>query len=165
MATTSTTPTHLPAIEPHLRGEAGRELQATLLDLVDLALTGKQLHWSVVGTHFRALHLQLDELVDSWHELADAVAERAVAIGTFPDGQAGAVAARSLARPLEAGEIEDHVVVRELAHRIAEVSELVRARMDRMGELDTASQDVLVDVVRALEEQQWMVRAQLPHGA
>ena len=165
MATTSTTPTHLPSIEPHLRGEAGRELQATLLDLVDLALTGKQLHWSVVGTHFRALHLQLDELVESWHELADAVAERAVAIGTFPDGQAGAVAARSLARPLEVGAIEDHVVVHELAHRIAEVSELARARMDRMGELDAASQDVLVEVVRTLEEQQWMVRAQLPHGA
>ena len=115
--------------------------------------------------HFRALHLQLDELVDSWHELADAVAERAVAIGTFPDGQAGAVAARSLARPLEVGAIEDHLVVRELAHRIAEVSELARARMDRMGDLDAASQDVLVDVVRTLEEQQWMVRAQLPHGA
>ena len=98
MATTS--PSHLPTIDPHLRGEAGRELQATLLDLVDLALTGKQLHWSVVGPNFRPLHLQLDELVDSWHELADAVAERAVAIGTFPDGQAGAVAARSLARPL-----------------------------------------------------------------
>jgi DNA-binding ferritin-like protein len=37
--------------------------------------------------------------------------------------------------------------------------------MDRMGDLDGASQDVLVDVVRTLEEQQWMVRAQLPHGA
>jgi starvation-inducible DNA-binding protein len=164
MATTST-PTHLPAIDPHLRGEAGRELQATLLDLVDLALTGKQLHWSVVGPNFRALHLQLDELVDSWHDLADTVAERAVAIGTFPDGQAGAVAARSLARPLEPAAIEDHVVVRDLAHRIAEVSELARARMDRLGELDAASQDVLIEVVRTLEEQQWMVRAQLPHGA
>jgi starvation-inducible DNA-binding protein len=164
MATTST-PTHLPSIDPHLRGEAGRELQATLLDLVDLALTGKQLHWSVVGPNFRALHLQLDELVDSWHDLADTVAERAVAIGTFPDGQAGAVAARSLARPLEPAAIEDHVVVRDLSHRIAEVSELARARMDRLGELDAASQDVLIEVVRTLEEQQWMVRAQLPHGA
>ena len=48
MATTSS-PTHLPSIEPHLRQEAGRELQATLVDLLDLALTGKQLHWSVVG--------------------------------------------------------------------------------------------------------------------
>jgi starvation-inducible DNA-binding protein len=163
MATTST-PSHLPTIDPHLRGEAGRELQATLLDLVDLALTGKQLHWSVVGTNFRALHVYLDELVENWHDLADAVAERAVAIGTFPDGQAGAVAARSIARPVEPGAIEDQVVVRELAHRISEVSELARARMDRMGELDAASQDVLIEVVRALEEQQWMVRSQLPHG-
>ncbi|MDX6717732.1 MAG: starvation-inducible DNA-binding protein, partial [Baekduia sp.] len=88
MAATSS-PTHLPSIEPHLRQEAGRELQATLVDLIDLALTGKQLHWSVVGSDFRSLHLQLDELVESWHALADAVAERAVAIGTFPDGQAG----------------------------------------------------------------------------
>jgi starvation-inducible DNA-binding protein len=163
MATTST-PSHLPTIDPHLRGEAGRELQATLLDLVDLALTGKQLHWSVVGTNFRVLHVYLDELVEKWHELADAVAERAVAIGTFPDGQAGAVAARSIARPVEPGAIEDQAVVRELAHRISEVSELARARMDRMGELDAASQDVLIEVVRALEEQQWMVRSQLPHG-
>ena len=157
--------THLPSIEPHLRQEAGRELQATVVDLLDLALTGKQLHWSVVGRDFRSLHLQLDELVDSWHALADTVAERAVAIGTFPDGQAGAIAARSLSRPLEVGAIEDGHVVRELAHRIAEISELVRARMDRVGELDVASQDVLVGVVRALEEQQWMVRAQLSHGA
>jgi starvation-inducible DNA-binding protein len=163
MATTST-PSHLPTIDPHLRSEAGRELQATLVDLIDLALTGKQLHWSVVGTQFRALHLQLDELVSSWLGLADTVAERAVAIGTFPDGQAAAIAGRSLARPLEVGAIEDQAVVRELAHRIAEVSELARTRMDRMGELDAASQDVLVEVVRALEEQQWMVRAQLPHG-
>jgi starvation-inducible DNA-binding protein len=161
MASTAS-PTHLPSIDPHLRQETGRELQATLIDLVDLSLVGKQLHWSVVGPAFRTLHLQLDELVDSWRALADTVAERAVAIGAFPDGQAPAVAARSEAGALAVGAIEDHEVVRELAHRIAEVSELARTRMDRLGELDAASQDVLVGVVRALEEQQWMVRAQLP---
>ena len=163
MASTAA-PTHLPSIDPHLRQETGRELQATLVDLVDLALVGKQLHWSVVGPNFRPLHLQLDELVASWHDLADSVAERAVAIGAFPDGQAAAVAARSEGKALAVGAIEDHEVVRELAHRIAEVSELARTRMDRLGELDAASQDVLVGVVRTLEEQQWMVRAQLPHG-
>jgi starvation-inducible DNA-binding protein len=57
--------------------------------------------------------------------------------------------------------LEDHSVVRELADRIAEVSELARARMDRLGELDAASQDVLIEVVRTLEEQQWMLRVQL----
>jgi DNA-binding ferritin-like protein len=37
-----------------------------------------------------------------------------------------------------------------------------RGRMQRLAELDAASEDVLVEVLRALEEQLWMVRAQLP---
>jgi starvation-inducible DNA-binding protein len=103
----------------------------------------------------------LDELVDSWRELSDTVAERAVALGYVPDGQAQAVAASSPLTPVMQGPVEDHAVVRELVQRIAKVSELVRARMDRLGQIDLASQDVLIDVVRALEEQQWMLRVQL----
>jgi starvation-inducible DNA-binding protein len=41
------------------------------------------------------------------------------------------------------------------------VSERARTRMDRLGDIDAASQDVVIDVVRKLEEQQWMLRAQL----
>ena len=90
---TTVSSTHLPPLGAHARGEIGRELQATLVELVDLSLVGKQLHWNVVGPLFRPLHLQLDELVDSWRDLADVVAERAVAIGYSPDGQAEAIAA------------------------------------------------------------------------
>ena len=84
---------HLPPLGEHVREEVGRELEATLIDLIDLALWGKQLHWTVVGPLFGALHERLDELVDSWRGLADTVAERAVAIGHWPDGQADAVVA------------------------------------------------------------------------
>jgi starvation-inducible DNA-binding protein len=158
--------TYLPALEvPHERDWVGEELQATLLELVDLSLIGKQLHWAGVGPHFRPLHLQLDELVDSWRELADTVAERAVALGFVPDGQAQAVAAGSSLAPVARTALEDHVVVRELTHRIAEASELVRGRMNRLGEADLASQDVLIEVVRELEKQQWMLRAQLEERA
>jgi starvation-inducible DNA-binding protein len=139
----------------------GRELQATLHDLVNLTLIGKQLHWAVVGPLFRPLHLQLDELVDAWRELADTVAERAVALGYVPDGQARAVAAGSALKPVPQASIEDHAVVWELTDRIARVSELARERMDRLAEADAASQDVLIEVVRKLEEQQWMLRAQI----
>ena len=159
------TSTHLPALGAPVREEVGRELQATLVELVDLSLIGKQLHWSVVGPLFRPLHLQLDELVDSWRDLADTVAERAVAIGFAPDGQAQALTAGSELAPVERGALQDHVVVRELTHRIAEVSERARGRMDRLGELDAASQDVVIEVVRALEEQQWMLRAQFGASA
>jgi starvation-inducible DNA-binding protein len=139
----------------------GEELQATLHELVDLSLIGKQLHWAVVGPLFRPLHLQLDELVDSWRELSDTVAERAVALGFVPDGQAKAVAAGSQLAAVAPTALEDHLVVRELTHRIAEVSEQVRDRMNRLGDADLVSQDVLIEVVRQLEEQQWMLRAQL----
>ena len=129
---------HLPALGTHEREEIGNELQATLLELVDLSLLGKQLHWSVVGPQFRPLHLYLDELIDSWRELADTVAERAVALGYWPDGQADTVAAGSVAR-VERGAIEDRHVLRQLAQRLAEVDERTRGRMDRLAELDSAS--------------------------
>jgi starvation-inducible DNA-binding protein len=160
------TSTYLPALEvPHEREGVGRELEATLHELVDLSLIGKQLHWVVVGPLFRPLHLHLDELVESWRELADTVAERAVALGFVPDGQAKAVAAGSQVAPVARGSLEDHVVVRELTHRVAEVSERVRDRMNRLGDADLASQDVLIEVVRDLEKQQWMLRAQLGEHA
>ena len=159
---TPATSTYLPPLEVnHGREGVGQELHTTLHELIELSLIGKQLHWAVVGPLFRPLHLQLDELVDSWRELSDTVAERAVALGFVPDGQAKAVAAGSQLAAVAPTALEDHLVVRELTHRIAEVSEQVRDRMNRLGDADLVSQDVLIEVVRKLEEQQWMLRAQL----
>jgi starvation-inducible DNA-binding protein len=154
-------PAHLPPLGEHDREETGRQLQATLVELVDLSLVGKQLHWTIVGPLFRPLHLYLDELVDSWRELSDTVAERAVAIGFFPDGQAAAVSEAPEYKNLDAAPILDHDVVAELVRRIADVTERTRGRMERLDDLDLASQDVLIEVLRALEEQQWMLRSQL----
>jgi starvation-inducible DNA-binding protein len=157
---------HLPALgEPHERAAVAHELEATLHELVDLSLVGKQLHWAVVGPLFRPLHVHLDELVHSWRELADTVAERAVALGYVPNGQAQAVDAGSQLPPVAQSSLVDHVVVWEITHRIAMVSERTRTRMDRLSEVDLASQDVLIAVVRKLEEQQWMLRAQLDSRA
>ena len=163
MALTTQT-AHLPALGSHQREEVGQQLQAMLVELVDLSLLGKQLHWTVVGPLFRPLHQQLDELVDSWRELADTVAERAVALGFMPDGQSARVAAETPVQAVERGELQDHVVVRELSTRLADVAERARERMDRLGELDAATQDVLIEIIRALEEQLWMIRTQLAGG-
>src|SRR4051795_8376653 len=153
MASISTS-TYLPALEdPHEREEIGHVLEGMLHELVDLSLIGKQLHWAVVGPLFRPLHLHLDELVDSWHELADTVAERAVALGYVPDGQARAVTGGSELAPVARSPIDDHVVVRELTHRIAQASELARGRMNRLGEIDPAPPDVPVERGRARDRQ------------
>src|ERR1700740_2277675 len=141
--------THLPPLaEPHMRDEVGQQLQATLVEWVDLSLRGKQLHWTVVGPLFRPLHLQLDELIESWRGLADTVAERAVAIGFIPDGQSAIVAAGARLPAVDRAAIEDRIVVRELTARLAEVAERARERVDRLGELDAGSQDVMIEVLR-----------------
>ena len=106
---TPTAETYLPPLGHHQHDEVGRELQAALVELIDLSLIGKQLHWSVSGPLFRSLHLQLDELVESWPDLADTAAERPVTIGFWPDGQARAVAEGSELTGLEPGPVQDHM--------------------------------------------------------
>jgi starvation-inducible DNA-binding protein len=155
---------HLPALDEHRRHETGHELQATLVELVDLSLIGKQLHWNIFGRPFKPLHEHLDELIDSWRDLSDTVAERAVALGISPDGRTGTVTATSGIEAVAAGGLDTDAALHELVPRLADVAERIRARMDRLGELDLASQDVLVEVIRELEKQLWMLRASLPAG-
>lgn len=157
----STSTVRLPALGEHVRNEIANELQATLVELIDLSLFGKQCHWAVIGPHFRSLHLQLDELIDEWRDLSDKVAERAVTLGVIPDGQSATVAAASPA-PIAAGQIADQDVVREIALRIADTAERTRERMGRAGELDSVTEDLLIEVVGSLEEALWMIRAQFP---
>jgi starvation-inducible DNA-binding protein len=160
MAVTVPANSHLPAVPEHERKEAGHLLQRTLVELIDLALSGKQLHWNIAGHGFRDLHLQLDELVDDWHALADTVAERAVAIGCSVDGRARAVADQSELHPGDPGSVAVPHAIDVLTQRLAEVAELVRDRADRAGALDLASQDVLIEVMRALEKQLWLIRSE-----
>src|SRR5438105_13213207 len=63
-------------------------LQGALVDLVDLSLVAKQIHWNIVGPRFRSVHLQLDEVVASARTHSDTVAERGSALGVPPDGRA-----------------------------------------------------------------------------
>lgn len=152
--------THLPALQRLVREEVATVLQQTLVELVDLGLLGKQLHWTVVGELFRPLHAQLDELVDSWREMADTVAERIVAVGASPDAQASTVAKDSGWDRIEVRALSSQEVVRIVTQRLSEAAERDRDRMIRLGNLDLASQDVLIEQLREMEKQLWMLRVQ-----
>ena len=82
-------------------------------------------------------------------------------MATSPTGRPTRSPAAGERTPLEAGPIDDVTVLRELARRIAETAERTRARLERLGELDLVTQDLLIGVVGELEEQLWMTRAQL----
>jgi hypothetical protein len=83
---------------------------------------------------------------------------------TTPDdlgGQAPPVTAASEITPVAPTPIEHHALAPEVTHRIPKVSERARTRTDRLGDIDAASPDVVIEAVRKLDEQQWMPRAQL----
>src|SRR6201997_2845623 len=70
-----------------------QDLQKVLVDLIELHLQGKQAHWNVVGTNFRDLHRQLDDIVDSAREASDTIAERMRALDAVPDDRSDTVVA------------------------------------------------------------------------
>ena len=96
-------------------------------------------------------------LVQSMHTLGR-VKNAALAHGDAAEparrlrGEADVVAAGGDHATLDRGAITDHVLVRDLSRILQRVSERARERMDRLGELDLASQDVLIEVVRELEQ-------------
>lgn len=150
-----------PPLADELSEEVGKHLQLTLVELIALSLSGKQLHWNAYGREFLALHRHLDDLVDEWHELGDAVAERAVALGIPADGSAAAVLELGNLRPLEPGFIETGCAVERLCAQLAEVALRVRQRCELLADLDGVSQGIVLAVCRKLEEQLWMMRSQL----
>lgn len=153
---------HHPTLRHEDREAIGAELQDVLVVLIDLSLLGKQAHWNVYGPHFRPMHLHLDEMIDSWRLAADAVAERAVALGHSPDGRAATVAARTPLDPLPDGQVSDADVVVAFTELLTDAVGYIRTRMDRLEDVDAVTADILHGVVAGLEENLWMIRVQGP---
>jgi starvation-inducible DNA-binding protein len=141
--------------------EIGRQLQLTLVELIALSLAGKQLQWTCYGHEFAAVHRHLGMLVDQWRALEDVVARRAAAIGMALDGSAAAVIELDDHRPLEPGFTEAAAAIERLCTQLWDVALRVRRREALLSSLDAVSHVVLVEVQRELEDQLWMLRAQL----
>jgi starvation-inducible DNA-binding protein len=138
-----------------------KDLQATLAELIDLTLIGKQAHWNVVGPNFRSIHLQLDEIVDAARLSSDRVAERIATLGAAAEGRPSAVAATSQLPDFPSGQIQVEETVQRIGEVIDTMTERMKERMVRMGETDPVSQDALIEASDQLEKQAWMLRAQL----
>ncbi|MFR9800297.1 Dps family protein [Streptomyces sp. MS06] len=135
-------------------------LQGALVDLVDLGLVAKQVHWNVVGPRFRSVHLQLDEVVDSARTHSDTVAERASALGVSPDGRAATVAASSGIGAVSEGWVRDADAVGTLVDALGAVVTRMRERVTATEDADPVSQDIFIQVTADLEKHRWMFQAE-----
>ena len=138
----------------------GRVLQETLVDLVDLSLVAKQAHWNLVGKQFRDIHLHLDELVDLAREHADNAAERAAAIGVSPDGRSKTVGRDTNLPEYPEGYVSDADTVLTVSAIVDITVDRLRPRIEQAGKADALTEDLLIELGRALEKARWMWQAQ-----
>lgn len=137
----------------------GEALQGALVDLVDLSLIAKQVHWNVIGPRFRSIHLQLDEVVGTARAHMDAVAERSASLGVPPDGRAATVSADSGLAPVHSGWQQDTQAVEILVDALGTAARRMRERIETVQDPDPVTEDLLLAVTADLEKHHWMFQA------
>ena len=138
-----------------------KALQASLVELVDLSLLGKQAHWNVTGPQFRSVHLELDEIVDLARLSSDRVAERLATIGVAPDGRAETVSTTSELQPFPDGFVPTTETVERVTKAMDTIAVRMKERIVAVGDDDPVSQDILISTTDEVEKAAWMLRSQL----
>ena len=140
--------------------ELSDSLQRVLVDLVELHLQGKQAHWNVVGTNFRDLHLQLDELVDFAREASDTIAERMRALDAIPDGRSDTVAAGTSLPHFPPYEHGTQEVVDLITARAYATVDTMRTVHDAVDSEDPSTADILHQLIDGLEKLAWLIKSE-----
>jgi starvation-inducible DNA-binding protein len=135
-------------------------LQAVLADLIQLHVQGKQAHWNIVGTNFRDLHLQLDEIVEAARGFADETAERMRALHALPDGRSSTVADSTSLAEFPAGLISTKDAIERIVAALEATVGTMRKVHDEVDEEDPTSADLLHAFIEKLEQFAWMVNAE-----
>ncbi|WP_131684845.1 ferritin-like domain-containing protein [Pseudarthrobacter sp. YALA5] len=135
-------------------------LQMVLTDLIELHMQGKQAHWNIVGTNFRDLHLQLDEIIAAARLFADQAAERMRALHALPDGRSITVSGDTRLDQFPAGLTSTKDAVKLVTNRLERTVKTMRDVHDEVDDEDPTSADLLHAAIERLEQLAWMVNAE-----
>ena len=137
-----------------------KNLQTVLVDFIALSLTAKQAHWNIVGTNFRDLHLNLDEVTDIARAGSDEIAERMRALHASPDGRPAVIAEQTGLPEFPNGEISTHDAI---DHMVASIEATVASMRNTHYEVDSAdptTADIFHSYIAQLEQQAWFISAE-----
>jgi starvation-inducible DNA-binding protein len=136
-------------------------LQERLGALIDLGLTLKHIHWNVVGPTFIGVHTMLDPQYAGVQAQIDTTAERIATLGGVPNGLPGNLVAKRTWDDYGLGRANTmaHLGALDLVYR--GVIEAHREAIQRTGEPDPVTQDMLIGQTGELEMYHWFVRSHL----
>ena len=144
---------------PVLENGVAFRLQHSLIELIDLGLHAKQAHWNVIGSNFRPLHAQFDEITEMARSTADEVAERLAALEVSPDGTLVAVCESPL-EPFPLGWLSGPKAVEAILSRLDHLVRTNQMRIKEIRGIDPVAETILIELAGELDKTAWMLRVQ-----
>jgi starvation-inducible DNA-binding protein len=137
-------------------------LNITLAATLDLWTQLKQAHWNVKGKSFYQLHLLFDEIANTVYQYIDMVAERITALSGMANGTVRQSAHNSFLPEYPSIPVSEKEHLEVLADRLAAYVKHVRDAIAKTDELDDqASNDLYIEIARAIDQKLWFVESHL----
>ena len=148
-------------VEVDKRKPVTDDLQATVVELLELFHDSKQSHWNLRGPLYLPLHEKLQENADAYRKYADLMAERVLQVGSPIDGRTGVVAATANLGDFPGGYLSDKQMLIIMTERITTVAKRVRQRIDHLSKIDEVTSNQLQELSYDLDKQVWQFRVHM----
>lgn len=148
-------------VEADKRKPITDDLQATVVELLELFHDSKQSHWNLRGPLYLPLHEKLQENADEYRKYADIMAERVLQVGNPIDGRTGVVAATANLGDFPGGYLSDKQVLIIMTERITTVAKRVRQRIDHLSKVDEVTSNQLQELSYVLDKHVWQFRVHM----
>lgn len=148
-------------VEADKRKPVTDDLQATVVELLELYHESKQSHWNLRGPLYLSLHEQLQDNADAYLKYADLLAERVLQVGNPVDGRTAVVAATANLGEFPGGYLSDKQVLILMTERITAVARRVRQRIDHLSKVDEVTSNQLQELSYELDKHVWQFRVHM----
>ena len=150
------------ALETQKRQVINSDLQATVVELLELFHDAKQSHWNIRGPLYFPLHEALQEYSDLYLKYADLLAERQLQIGNPADGRTDIIVQTVNLPKFPEGFLSDKQVLEIMTERIFTVAKRVRQRVESTGKIgDEVTSNKFQDLSYELDKQVWQFRVHM----
>ncbi len=144
------------------REPINRDLQATVVELLELYHDAKQSHWNLRGPLYFPLHHALQEYAEQYLKYTDTMAERQLEIGIPADGRTNTIVQTNNLSNFPGGFLSDRDVLQIMTERIYTVAERVRDRIESTSKNgDDVTSNLLQELSYTLDKQVWQFRAHM----
>lgn len=148
-------------VEADKRKPITDDLQATVVELLELFHDSKQSHWNLRGPLYLPLHEKLQENADDYRKYADLLAERILQVGNPVDSRTGVVAATANLGEFPGGYLSDKQVLILMTERITTVAKRLRQRIEHLSKIDEVTSNKLQDLSYELDKHVWQFRVHM----